>query len=110
MTHKIRRSVVNQVNKLLMGDQTFISPQQIPEKQKTKEDSLPLTSSQSMVFAQSELSSREKQIAMLIADGLTDKEIAEKLNISIGTVTTHNKKIFKKMDVHSRIELVNKVR
>lgn len=110
MTHKIRRSVVNQVNKLLMGDQTFISPQQIPEKQKAKEDSLPLTSSQSMVFAQSELSAREKQIAMLIADGLTDKEIAEKLNISIGTVTTHNKKIFKKMDVHSRIELVNKVR
>jgi len=69
-----------------------------------------LTNSQSAVFAQNALSSREQQIALLIAEGLTDKEIAEKLNISVGTVATHNKRIFKKLDVHSRIELVNKVR
>ena len=110
MSHKIRRSVVEQVNKVLMGEGPLISPQKIPMDQNTDEQNLSLTSSQSAVFAQNALSSREKQIAMLISEGLTDKEIAEKLNISLGTVTTHNKKIFKKMDVHSRIELVNKVR
>ena len=110
MSHKIRRSVVEQVNKVLMGEGPLISPQKIPMDQNTDKENLSLTSSQSAVFAQNALSSREKQIALLISEGLTDKEIAEKLNISLGTVTTHNKKIFKKMNVHSRIELVNKVR
>ena len=56
------------------------------------------------------LSSREKEIALLIAEGKSDKEIAHTLNISAQTVSTHNKKIFKKLGVHSRVELMNKIR
>ena len=56
------------------------------------------------------LSSREKQIAELIISGKSDKDIAEELFISLGTVASHNKKIFKKLDVHSRVELMNKLR
>ena len=56
------------------------------------------------------LSSREKQIAELIISGKSDKDIAEELFISPGTVASHNKKIFKKLDVHSRVELMNKLR
>lgn len=56
------------------------------------------------------LSKREKEIVNLISQGKSDKEIAEELNISFQTVQTHNKNIFKKMDVHSRIELINKLR
>ena len=56
------------------------------------------------------LSRREKEIVNLISQGKSDKEIAEELNISFQTVQTHNKNIFKKMDVHSRIELINKLR
>ena len=56
------------------------------------------------------LSSREKEIARLIAQGKNDKEIADVLNISPATVATHNKKIFKKLGVHSRVELIAKIR
>ena len=56
------------------------------------------------------LSSREKQIAELMISGKSDKEIAEELFISPGTVASHNKKIFKKLEVHSRVELMNKLR
>ena len=56
------------------------------------------------------LSAREWEIARLIAEGKSDKDIALLLNISVQTVSTHNKKIFKKMNIHSRVELMNKIR
>ena len=62
------------------------------------------------VFEKYDFSTREKEIATLIIEGKSDKEIASQLNISPQTVATHNKKIFKKADVHSRVELINKVR
>ncbi|WP_407397702.1 LuxR C-terminal-related transcriptional regulator [Treponema sp.] len=62
------------------------------------------------IFDPYNLSTREKEIATLIMEGNSDKEIAFKLNISPQTVATHNKKIFKKAGVHSRVELINKVR
>jgi DNA-binding CsgD family transcriptional regulator len=55
-------------------------------------------------------SKREKDIVELIIAGKTDKEIASELFISVGTVASHNKKIFKKLEVHSRVELINKLR
>jgi DNA-binding NarL/FixJ family response regulator len=42
----------------------------------------------------------------LITKGLENQVIAEKLFISIHTVQSHRKSIFKKMNVHSVIELV----
>lgn len=42
------------------------------------------------------LTPRESQILELIALGLDDKEIAEKLFIAIGTVKKHTNEIFKK--------------
>lgn len=52
------------------------------------------------------LTKKETDIAHLIAKGLSDKEIAEKASISPSTVAVHNKKIFKKLGVHSRAELI----
>ena len=52
------------------------------------------------------LTKKETDIAHLIAKGLSDKEIAEKAAISPSTVAVHNKKIFKKLGVHSRAELI----
>ncbi len=69
-----------------------------------------LTASQTSLFEDALLSSRERQIALLISEGKTDKQISEELFISAATVATHNKKIFKKLGVHSRVELMNKVR
>ncbi len=48
-----------------------------------------------------ELSSREKDVLVLVAKGLTNKEIAEKLNISIHTVIAHRKNITKKTNIKS---------
>ena len=42
----------------------------------------------------------------LTQEELSDKEIAEKAAISPSTVAVHNKKIFKKLGVHSRAELI----
>lgn len=44
-------------------------------------------------------------IAKRIAEGKTDKEIAIELDIAPGTVAVHNKRIFKKLNIHSRNEL-----
>ena len=45
------------------------------------------------------LSNREKEIITQVAKGLTNKEIADKLNISIFTVTTHRKNITQKLGI-----------
>jgi Response regulator containing a CheY-like receiver domain and an HTH DNA-binding domain len=66
------------------------------------------SSAQMALFTAANLSGREIQIAMFISQGLSDKEIAAQLDISPATVAVHNKKIFKKLDIHSRLELMNK--
>jgi ATP/maltotriose-dependent transcriptional regulator MalT len=48
------------------------------------------------------LSERELEVLDLIADGLTNKEIGEKLFISVNTVKTHILKIYEKLDVQNR--------
>jgi LuxR family maltose regulon positive regulatory protein len=52
------------------------------------------------------LSGREQEVLYLIAAGLTNKEIAEKLFISLNTVRTHTKNINSKLNVNSRIKAV----
>ncbi|AET70827.1 ATP-dependent transcriptional regulator [Desulfosporosinus orientis DSM 765] len=49
-----------------------------------------------------DLTERETQIAQLAADGLSNKEIGERLYISINTVKTQLKSIFEKLGVNSR--------
>lgn len=56
------------------------------------------------------ISSREKDIIRLMLDGLGNREIAERLFISLNTVKTHNRNIFRKMNVNSRFELVMKLK
>lgn len=48
-----------------------------------------------------ELTQREKEIIGCIARGMSNKEIADKLCLSIHTVTTHRRNIGTKLDVHS---------
>lgn len=47
------------------------------------------------------LSDREKEIVGCIVRGMTNKEVAEKLYISINTVLTHRKNISRKLKIHS---------
>ena len=112
ISRKIHNAVVSQITQTLRGpeippEQEGIMPAQV---QLPSAGSVALTTKQTSIFNTAGLSSREQQIAMLISQGKSDKEIAELLGISAGTVTTHNKKLFKKLNVHSRVELMNKVR
>ncbi len=48
-----------------------------------------------------ELSNREKDIIVEVAKGLTNKQIADKLFLSVHTVMTHRKNIANKLQIHS---------
>lgn len=52
------------------------------------------------------LTKREKEIFELVVDGLTNKEVAEKLFISIRTVDSHKTNILQKLELKSTVELV----
>jgi DNA-binding NarL/FixJ family response regulator len=54
------------------------------------------------------LTARESEILMLLAEGLSNKEIANKANISAGTVRIHLGHIFKKLHVRCRTEAAAK--
>lgn len=58
----------------------------------------------------SPLSEREFGIVQLAYQGITNSLIAERLFVSVNTVKTHLKNIFLKLDVNSRIDLINKLR
>ncbi len=52
------------------------------------------------------LTSRERQILQLIAEGKSSKEVAAALNLSVKTAETHRANIMRKLDMHSISELV----
>ena len=56
------------------------------------------------------LSAREKQVAVLMCDGSTNRQIAAKLVSSPETVKTHARHLLRKFDIRSRRELRTRLR
>jgi DNA-binding CsgD family transcriptional regulator len=56
------------------------------------------------------LTAREADVLRALADGLTNREIAERLFISQKTVSAHLAHIFAKLDVHTRVEAAGRAR
>lgn len=52
------------------------------------------------------LSSREQQVMRMVAEGVSSKEIASRLDLSAKTIENHRANLMKKLDVHSKLELV----
>jgi len=52
------------------------------------------------------LTDREKQVLKLVAEGRSNKEVAELLDISVKTAMSHREHIMQKLDLHSRTELI----
>ncbi|MEM8534296.1 MAG: LuxR C-terminal-related transcriptional regulator [Chloroflexota bacterium] len=56
------------------------------------------------------LTDREREILQLIATGLSNSEIAQRLVVSVGTVKTHSHHIYSKLGVRNRVEAVDRAR
>jgi DNA-binding NarL/FixJ family response regulator len=51
------------------------------------------------------MTEREKEVIALIVDGMSNKEIAQRLNIAIYTVKSHVHNIMEKLTLHSRLQI-----
>jgi LuxR family maltose regulon positive regulatory protein len=56
------------------------------------------------------LSERELEVLQLVAQGLSNREISERLFLALSTVKGHNRNIFGKLQVHRRTEAVARAR
>lgn len=59
------------------------------------------------IFAARGLTEREAEVAALLAAGHSQRKISEVLSVSIGTVQSHIKAIYRKFDIHSRQEFID---
>lgn len=53
------------------------------------------------------LTSREREVLQLLAEGKSNKEVATSLSVSVKTVETHRANIMRKLDLHSVSDLVH---
>lgn len=73
--------------------------------QQGPERAQPDTSADSLQESPAQLTRREKEISRLAAQGLTDREIAEELVLSLRTVEGHLYRVYAKLNISSREEL-----
>jgi len=76
------------------------------EKRKS-EDKPDLPPAQSLIEP---LSQRELEVLQLIAQGLSNREIGERLFLALDTIKGHNRRIYDKLQVHSRTEAIARAR
>ena len=97
-----RQEDVNQLRYCLMAlemdlkKHTFIEDEVLIPAARQLEERVPLQPG-----SDGDLSDREKEILVCVAQGLQNKEIAEKCNISVNTVITHRKNITRKTGIRT---------
>jgi DNA-binding CsgD family transcriptional regulator len=69
-----------------------------------------ITETNSIDTGLSSITPREMEILYWIAEGRGSKEIAACLHLSVHTVQKHTKNIYRKLDVHNKIEALNKTK
>jgi DNA-binding NarL/FixJ family response regulator len=88
-----REEIVNAIETVINGD-TFLSYEASITMRENKDAEIPV------------ITRREKEVLHLIAEGLINKEIAEKLFISTTTVDTHRNSLLSKFDVKNTANLI----
>lgn len=86
--------------------ETVIIEKTVYEKLLTDEELLALEKEKQKLG----LSSREMEVLQLMAQGLSNQEIADKLFLSVPTVKTHSSNLFFKLDVKRRTQAIEKAR
>lgn len=61
----------------------------------------------SVIIESVRMTKREKQVIELIAEGFTNKEIAQKLHLSTYTIKSHVHNILEKLAIHTRVQIAN---
>lgn len=56
------------------------------------------------------LSKRELEVLHLMAEGLSNEEIAERIYVSLNTIKTHTSRVFEKLDVKRRTQAIEKAK
>jgi len=59
---------------------------------------------------ETDLSTRELEVLLNVANGLSNKELAEKLFVSLNTIKTHTANIYSKLGVKSRTQAISKAK
>lgn len=88
---------------LVADGRTFFSPSIV---QLIVDDYIRRVTSSEPSDRYAQLSDREREILQLVAEGRSNKEVAEALGISLATVETHRARLLQKLDLHNTAELV----
>ena len=80
----------------------------IVEKEVYVEQTAPVGIPDEKVLAKSGISKREWEVLALIAEGLSNQQIADRLFVSLNTVKTHSSNLFFKLEVKRRTEAIQK--
>lgn len=97
--------VINAI-KIIMDDETYYDPKITKSIAEIKRDPVKKIE-RSEIFKKYELTPREIEIAFLLVDGLSTREVSEKLNLSTFTISNHKKNIFTKLKISRFSELIN---
>ncbi len=62
------------------------------------------------LLKQLSISKREYEVLELIANGMSNQEIADKLFVSLNTIKTHSSRLFEKLEVSRRTQAVEKAK
>ena len=86
----------------LVEDNIFVpAVRQLEHQTKSLRQSGAVEQETASTITDEQLSDREKEIVACVAKGLSNKDIADKLYLSINTVTTHRRNIARKTNIHS---------
>jgi DNA-binding CsgD family transcriptional regulator len=102
-----RRRVADSRALLRAARDTFDTLGTMPWSEQARQDlrAAGETSRRPAVEARDRLTAQELQIAQMAAEGMTNRQIGERLYLSHRTVSSHLHRIFPKLDITSRVEL-----
>ena len=103
----MRDTGYQQMMRLLANGQSWFPPQMLQQTFSLAQQAMTgVSSAKTEDVELSGLTSREKDIALAVSDGKSNKQIADQFEISERTVKTHLTNIFKKLQIKDRIALV----